>query len=287
MSGGTVQVLPRRAVLAGGAAVVLGAAAPVSPFLALEKRLEGGRLGVFATNGRATLAHRADERFPMASTFKTLLAACVLARVDAGRERLDRMIAYGPGDMLSHAPVTEAHLKDGALSVEVLCKAIVEVSDNPAANLLLKTIGGPAGLTAWLRSIGDDVTRLDRFELELNEALPGDPRDTTTARAMVADYVRLFGGRVLSQASRRRLEDWLIGATTGLQRLRKDTPAGWRAGDKTGNGARGSSNDVAVFWPPKGPRIYVAAYMTGTSVPMDVRNAVHAEIGRIVREGLS
>ncbi|MGA0607516.1 class A beta-lactamase [Phenylobacterium sp. VNQ135] len=287
MSGRAAKVLPRRAVLAGGAAVVLGAAAPAAPFAALERRLEGGRLGVFARSGRATLAHRADERFPMCSTFKALLAACVLARVDAGEERLDRMIAYGPGDMLSHAPVTEAHLKDGALSVEALCKAIVEVSDNPAANLLLRTIGGPAGLTAWLRSIGDETTRLDRFELELNEALPGDPRDTTTPRAMAADYGRLFDGKVLTQASRRRLESWLVGATTGLQRLRKDTPAGWRVGDKTGNGARGSSNDVAVFWPPRGPRIYVAAYITGTSVPMDVRNAVHAEVGRIVREGLS
>ncbi|MCR5874840.1 serine hydrolase [Phenylobacterium sp. J426] len=155
------------------------------------------------------------------------------------------------------------------------------------ANLLLKTIGGPQALTAWLRRTGDGITRLDRYELELNEALPGDPRDTTTPRAMAQTYGRLFDGKVLSQASRRRLEGWLIGASTGLQRLRKDTPAGWRAGDKTGNGARGSSNDVAVFWPPKGPRIYVASYMTGTSVPMDVRNQVHAEIGRIVRERLS
>lgn len=287
MSGEGRPLLPRRAVLAGGAAVVLGGAAPAPDFAALERRLDGGRLGVFATNGSATLAHRADERFPMASTFKALLAACVLARVDAGQERLDRMIAYGPADMVAHAPVTEAHLKEGRLSVEALCKAIVEVSDNPAANLLLKAIGGPQALTAWLRATGDEVTRLDRYELELNEALPGDPRDTTTPRAMVGTWTRLFDGQVLSQASRRRLEAWLQGATTGLQRLRKDTPAGWRVGDKTGNGARGSSNDVAVFWPPGDRRIYVAAYMTGTSVPMDARNQVHAEIGRIVRERLS
>ncbi len=291
MSAARAKVVPRRTVLTGGAAVALAAAhaagAQAASFKALERRLEGGRLGVFATNGKASLGHRADERFPMCSTFKALLAAQVLARVDAGQETLDRMIPYGPADMVAHAPVTGAHLDDGALSVETLCKAIVEVSDNPGANLLLKTVGGPEGFTAWLRSIGDATTRLDRWETELNEALPGDPRDTTTPRAMAKCYGRLFDGAVLSQSSRRRLEDWLVGATTGLQRLRKDLPDGWRAGDKTGSGARGSTNDVAVFWPPAGPRIYVASYITGTEVPMDVRNAVHAEVGRIARAELA
>lgn len=266
---------------------MLGGSAPLPELVALERRLEGGRLGVFATDGKATLAHRADERFAMASTFKMLLAACVLARVDAGRERLDRRIPYGPADMISHAPVTQARLGEGGLDVGTLCKAIVEVSDNPAANLLLKTVGGPAGLTAWLRSIGDTTTRLDRYELELNSAIPGDPRDTTTPAAMAATCRTLLEGRVLAPASRRRLEAWLQGATTGLKRLRKDTPADWRVGDKTGNGANGSSNDVAVFWPPSGSPIHVAAYITGTPAPMAVRDDVHAEIGRIVRKRLA
>jgi len=285
------QAVSRRAALTGGVAVALGAAAPAlgaaDSFEALEKRLDGGRLGVFATNGTASLGHRADQRFPMCSTFKALLAGQILARVDAGEERLDRMVAYGPADMVPHAPVTGAHLQAGALSVETLCQAIVEVSDNPAANLLLKTVGGPSGFTAWLRAIGDQTTRLDRWETELNEARPGDARDTTTPRAMAESLGRLFDGQVLGPASLGRLQAWLQGSATGLERLRKDLPAGWRAGDKTGTGDRGSANDVAVFWPPAGPRLYVACYITGTEVPMDVRNAAHAEVGRIARARLA
>jgi len=223
----------------------------------------------------------------MASTFKTLLAACVLSRVDAGRESLDRRIPYGPADMVAHAPVTQAGLAEGGLDVETLCRAIVEVSDNPAANLLLKTVGGPPGLTAWLRRLGDRTTRLDRYELELNEARPGDPRDTTTPAAMTSDYVKLIQGEVLKPGSRDRLTGWLASASTGLNRLRKDLPSGWRAGDKTGTGGNGSTNDVAVFWPPTGGPIFVSAYMTGTTVPAPAREAVLADVGRIVRERLA
>lgn len=279
--------LPRRAVLAGGAAVVLGAAAPLPDFSALERRLEGGRLGVHAVNGKASLSYRAGERFPMCSTFKTLLAARVLARVDAGEERLDRAIAFGPSDMVPHAPVTGAHLAEGSLSVEALCRAIVQVSDNPAANLLLKTVGGPAGLTAWLRSIGDDVTRLDRWETELNSSIPGDSRDTTTPAAMVRTCAKLLQGEILKPASLERLSVWLEGTTTGLKRLRANLPAGWRAGDKTGTGDNGSTNDVAVFWPPGGGLILVAGYVTATKVPLAVREEVLAEVGRLVCEGLA
>ncbi|MFN3582429.1 class A beta-lactamase [Phenylobacterium sp.] len=287
MSRGGVLHLPRRAVLAGGAAVVLGAAAPLPDFQALERRLEGGRLGVHATNGKANLSYRAGERFPMCSTFKTLLAARVLVRVDAGEEQLDRAIAYGPADMLPHAPVTAAHLAEGRLSVEALCEAIVQVSDNPAANLLLKTVGGPAGLTAWLRAIGDDVTRLDRWETELNSSIPGDPRDTTTPAAMTRVCAKLLQGDVLKPASRERLSVWLEGTSTGLKRLRANLPAGWRAGDKTGTGDNGSANDVAVFWPPGGGLILAAGYVTATKVPLAVREEVLAEVGRLVREGLA
>lgn len=290
MSGGAGPSVRRRAVLAGGAAAfACPAVASATAFADLEARLEGGRLGVHAVNvatGRS-LSHRADERFPIASTFKTLLAACVLARVDADLERLDRSVPVSQADMVSHAPVSSTYVAAGKAPIEVLCKAVVEVSDNAAANLLLKTVGGPEGLTRWLRRIGDPVTRLDRYELELNSAIPGDLRDTSTPRVMAATYRKLVQGPVLKTASRERLISWLEGATTGLNRIRKDLPPGWRAGDKTGNGANGSSNDVAVLWPPKGGPIYVAAYMHQTSVAMPVREAVLAEVGRIARERLA
>lgn len=287
MSAGGRLLPDRRAVLAGGGAVLLGAAAPLPDFAALERRLEGGRLGVHAANGKAGLSYRASERFPMCSTFKTLLAAHVLARVDAGQERLDRMIAYGPADMVPHAPVTGAHLAEGQLSVEALCAAIIQLSDNPAANILMKTLGGPAGLTAWLRTVGDDVSRLDRWETELNSSIPGDPRDTTTPAAMTRICTTLLQGDVLTPASRARLAGWLEGTTTGARRLRANLPEGWRAGDKTGTGDNGSTNDVAVFWPPSGGMIVAAAYVTATKVPMAVREEVLAEVGRLVREGLA
>lgn len=279
----------RRLVLAGAAAVLAAPArARAAPsFAALEAR-SGGRLGVHAVNlatGR-TLGHRADERFALCSTFKVLLAGAVLARVDAERERLERIVPITQADMRSHAPVTETYLAAGQVSIGVLCKAAVEVSDNPAANLLLKTMGGPQGLTAWLRRLGDPLTRLDRWETELNSATPGDARDTTTPAAMAATVGKLTTGKVLTPASREVLVGWMRASSTGLNRLRKDIPADWRPGDKTGTGANGSTNDVAVFWPPRGGPIVATCYITETSADLAVREGVMAEVGRIVAQTL-
>ncbi|MFN3513284.1 MAG: class A beta-lactamase [Phenylobacterium sp.] len=287
MSGERPRGAPRRAVLIGGAAVLLtaGPAHAAGPLGELEAR-SGGRLGVCAVDvatGRR-LTHRAGERFAMCSTFKALLAGAVLARVDRGLERLDRRIAYSEADMVSHAPVTEKHLAEGSLSVEALCKATVELSDNPAGNLLLKTLGGPAGFTAHLRRLGDRTTRLDRWETELNSAIAGDPRDTTTPAAMVRTLQKLTIGSALSPASRERLIGWMEASPTGRNRLRKTAPADWRAGDKTGTGENGSTNDVAVFWPPTGGPIVMAAYLTETAAPFAEREAVLAEVGRIIVE---
>lgn len=283
--------IARRAVLAGGAAVLArpALAADRLSFQELERRLAGGRLGFYARNTRTgrTLAWRADERFATASSFKGLLAGAVLARVDAGAERLDRIISYGRADLLSHAPVTEPHVHAGGMSVEALCAAAVEVSDNTAANLLLRTIGGPAGLTRWLRSIGDAITRLDRYELELNSALPGDPRDTTTPQAIAETYGKLVLGGVLSPASKQRLTGWLVTATPGLKRLRGDLPAGWRAGDKTGTGQRGAVGDVAVLWPPAAAPLVAACYTHMGAANLAVREALMAELGRRTSEVLA
>lgn len=275
----------RRDVLLGATAAALAGAAqadPATDLKAIETQAKA-RLGVFAmdTDGEIRLSHRADERFPTCSTFKALLAGVVLARVDAGEERLDRMLSYGRADLLSNSPVTAAHVGEGKLSVERLCQAIVEDSDNCGANLLLATVGGPAGFTARLRDLGDDTTRLDRTELALNEATPGDPRDTTTPRAMATTIRTLLFRNALMSSSRTRLATWMQGTKTGLTLMRTATPAGWRAGDKTGRGARGTTNDVAVFWPPQGRPLIVAAYLTECAEPAAAREAALAAVGRL------
>ncbi|MCJ0762438.1 class A beta-lactamase [Variovorax terrae] len=246
-----------------------------------------GRLGVAVldtASGRLE-GHRLDERFPMCSTFKWLAAACVLQRVDAGQERLDRRIRYGREVLLSHSPVTAQHTGQG-MTLGELCEAAVTVSDNAAANLLLASFGGPAALTRYARTLGDPMTRLDRREPALNEARPGDPRDTTTPRAMATALRAAVLGEALSPASRAQLVRWLEATSTNGQRLRADLPAGWRMGSKTGSGARGTTNDVGVFWPPGGRApLVVAVYLTESAAAESVRNAAVAQVAGVVRRG--
>jgi beta-lactamase class A len=244
----------------------------------------GGRVGVFALdsgNGR-TLAHRQDERFAMCSTFKWTLVAAVLARVDRGELWLDERVPYGKGDLLEHAPVTTAHLARGAMSVEALARAAITVSDNTAANLLLGKVGGPEGLTRMLLQLGDGVTRLDRDEPTLNENAAGDPRDTTSPRAMVRLMRWAFCGDALSLPARERLLSWLRACETGRDRLRAGLPRGWAVGDKTGTGPRRAVNDVAIASPPGRPPILIAAYLSDGDAELATLVAAHAMIGRLV-----
>ncbi len=275
----------RRGTFSGAAAVLLAGSASIATdrFTAVERSV-GGRLGVAAldTASGARLAHRAGERFAMCSTFKVLAVAAALARVDRGREHLDRMIAYGQADLLEYAPVTRARVSEGALSLVALCQAAIEVSDNTAANLILKAIGGPGAVTAFARTLGDPVTRLDRTEPALNSAVSGDPRDTTSPAAMLGDLRGIVVGGVLAPASRERLAEWMVACRTGMTRLRAGLPAGWRVGDKTGTGALGTANDLAVAWAPGGA-ILIASYLTGAaSVEPAARDAAHAAVARIV-----
>jgi beta-lactamase class A len=248
----------------------------------------GGRLGVAVrdTGSGQHFSHRGDERFAMCSTFKYLLAAAILARVDKGEENHDRTLPVGAGDILSNSPVTERHV-GGALSMATLCEAVITVSDNAGANLLLATIDGPPGFTGFLRGIGDEVTRLDRYELEMSEAKPGDPRDTTSPNAILEDLDRLVLGTVLSNASREKLTGWLIANKTGDTRLRAGLPKGWRVGDKTGTGGHGTNNDVAVIWPPSASPLLVASYLTESRLDPAGRNAVHADVARAVVEAVA
>ena len=251
----------------------------------IEER-EGGRLGVAVidTATGVTLEHRADERFPMCSTFKLMAAAAALKQVDDGAERLDRVIAYGPGDLLEYAPIAKTHLASGGMTLADLCAAAIDWSDNTAANLVLRAIGGPAGFTQFARSLGDPVTRLDCNEPGLNEATPGDDRDTTSPRAMSKDMRQVLLGDVLSEASRRQLEAWLIDDKVGDKRLRAGIPLTWRIGDKTGSGEHGTANTIAIIWPPERAPIIAAVYYTESSAPMDVRNAIHKEVGALIAE---
>jgi beta-lactamase class A len=278
------NALTRRRILAGAAAAALGpagAAWSADDALAALERESGGRLGVFAldTGSARRLAHRADERFLMCSTFKLIVAAAVLTRIEAGRERLDRRIAYGPADLLDYAPVTRAHLAEGAMSVEALVAAAMEVSDNTAANLLLASVGGPGAVTAFARRIGDGVTRLDRNEPALNR--PDGILDTTSPRAMAGSARAILLGDALSGASRQRLQGWMVASTPGLGRLRAGLPAPWRSGDKSGTGAS-EANDVAVAWPPGRPPLVIAAYYDAPGLDGPSREAVLREVGRIV-----
>ncbi len=288
--------LHRRTVLAGFATTLLPmqslAANRISSdamreatakIVALEKE-NGGRLGVAVldTAGGSSLRHRAAERFPMCSTFKLLTSAAILHRVDQGTEKLDRIIPYGQGDLIDNAPITKAHVAEGGMSVGDLCAAAIDWSDNTAANLLLPLIGGPAGFTRFARSLGDPITRLDRNEPTLNTSIPSDDRDTTTPQAMLRDMHAVLIGKKLSAGSRRHLEEWLIGNKVGDARIRAGLPKSWRVGDKTGTGDNGSTNDIAILWPPGRAPILATVYYTGSTASDDARNTVHRKIGEII-----
>jgi beta-lactamase class A len=256
-----------------------------SRIAAIEARV-GGRVGVAAidTANSKRVNYRADDRFPMCSTFKFLAAAAVLKRVDAKKETLDRFVSYDAKDILEYAPVTKEHLKDGGMTLGALCAAAIEQSDNTAGNLLLDAIGGPGGLTDFARTIGDNVTRLDRKEPDLNSAIPGDERDTTTPAAMCADMQKLLLGSFLSESSRHHLEEWLQRNETGGLMIRAGIPKDWSIGDKTGRGSYGSTNDIAILRPPGRVPILLAIYSVGSTASVNDRQAAIAEMAKVVAE---
>ncbi len=254
-------------------------AIPFDPAIAAIERKHGGRLGVFALDvaSRKTMSWRADERFTMCSTFKLLLAAQVLAKVDAGTENPSRKLFYGPGDLIFASPVTTRHVDDGALSIAVLTRAIVEVSDNTAAILLMRALGGPESLTRFVRSLDDEATRMDRYEPDAN--LYDPLLDTTTPRAIILTLRRILLGNVLSPKSRELLQGWMIASTTGTDRLRAAFPRGWIAGDKTGTSAARQTNDIAFLRPPARRPLLVAAYYDAPRISLAEREQVMREVG--------
>ena len=256
-------------------------------FAALEGQ-SGGRLGVAVlhTGSGGFVGHRADERFPMCSTFKLLAAAAVLKRVDEGKEKLDRRVTFTTSDIVINSPVTKERVGGEGMSVGELCAAAMTVSDNTAGNLVLAGLGGSQALNDYVRSLGDTVTRLDRIEPDLNEALPNDPRDTTTPAAMLKNIQALVLGDALSEHSKEQLISWLVGNKTGDARLRARLPAGWRVGDKTGSGEHGTTNDVGVAWPPQSAPMLIAIYLTETMANGEARNRTIAGVGGAIADRL-
>ncbi len=277
--------------LAGGLRAARGAddfASRLASELARIEQEIDGRLGVAVldTATNASGAHRGDERFPLCSTFKLLAGAAILARVDAGQETLERRVQVKASDILPYSPATEKRIGGAGMTIAELCEAAITLSDNAAGNLLLEALGGPAGLTAYMRALGDPVTRLDRNEPALNDSMPGDERDTTTPAAMLADLQALMLGDALTQGSREQLTRWMLDNKTGDERLRAGLPKGWRVGDKTGTGKRGSTNDIAIAWPPQRAPVIVTAYLTETDAAIERRNAALAAVGRTVAAAL-
>lgn len=276
----------RRSVIAAAASVPFAARAgddAIGLIAEIEKRT-GGRLGVAVLDtatGRR-VGHRSGERFAMCSTFKLLLAGAVLHQVDAGREKLDRWMAYGKKDILPVSPVAEANLAKGGMTLARMAEAVIEDSDNTSANALIALLGGPQAVTAYARSLGDPATRLDRTELALNTAIAGDPRDTTTPDAMLGDLERLTLGGALSPASRQKLTAWLIACNTAAARIPAGLPKTWKSGNKTGTGGNGATNNVAIIWPPGRKPLLLSVYFTESKIALADREKVIAEVAGIV-----
>jgi len=284
----------RRQWLAGaiaaavGTALLPGTAAAESADRALKRIREriGGRLGVHALDSQSGKRWGTDEnsRYAMASTFKLPLAAALLWQVDHKAFTLDHALGIKAADILPNSPAVEAKLTAGldAMTIRELCGAIVTQSDNAAANVLLNGIGGPTAFNQFMRTIGDEVTRLDRREPALNTNLPGDPRDTTTPRAMVDNMLRIFTQDVLSLPSRALLIDWMVASRTGTDRVRAGLPRSWNPGDKTGTGENGAFNDLVVAYPPRRRPVFAAVYMSDSKLGPRELAAAHAEIGTLL-----
>jgi len=271
--------------LAAACVAPVRAAKAERTFKELHQRI-GGRLGVHILDSQSgkRIRYDDDSRFCMASTFKLPLAAALLWQVDHGAFALARKLPIAKSDLLPTSPEVEAKLAAGATSMSIseLCAAAVIHSDNAAANILLAGLGGPAGFTQFMRSIGDEVTRLDRNEPGLNANVAGDPRDTTTPRAMADSMLKIFTQNVLSLSSRALLIDWMGQARTGLDRIRAGLPKSWPTGDKTGTGENGAVNDLCILYPPERRPVFAAVYMSDSTLDTKTLAAAHAEIGTLI-----
>ncbi len=282
------------AIMAALANTCIASAQQIIPS-AIQKKLadlevsSGGRIGLFVINtgDNTHLQYHAKERFPMCSTSKMMAVSAILKQSTKDRHLLQHKIAYTTKDveLSGYAPITKNHIIDG-LVISELCKAAITQSDNTAMNLLMKKLGGPEAVTSFAHSIGDNKFRLDRYEPELNSAIPGDLRDTTTPKAMTESLNKLAFGKALELTQQDQLLAWLKGNTTGSARIRAGVPKDWLVGDKTGTGSYGTTNDIGIIWPPKGSPIVVAIYFTQNKKNAAPRDDVIASVTRILINSL-
>ncbi|WP_328923817.1 class A beta-lactamase [Streptomyces sp. NBC_00190] len=295
----------RRAVLAVGAGAALTGVTlsgtafaagsgreKVTRQLRILEREHSARLGVFARNtatGR-TVLYRADERFPMCSVFKTLAVAAVLRDLDQDGEYLAKRVHYTQQDVTNsgYGPVTglPENLAHG-MTVSQLCAATICKSDNAAANLLLRELGGPRAVTRFCRSVGDVITRLDRWEPDLNSAEPDRLTDTTSPRAIGGTYQRLALGDALAPRDRELLTGWLLANTTSTERFRAGLPADWTLADKTGSGKYGTTNDAGITWPPQGAPIVMVVLTTKSQPDATADNPLVARTAELLATALA
>jgi beta-lactamase class A len=272
-------------VTAAALADVSEAASAASGLKAIQKRI-GGRLGVHVLDSQSGKRFGIEDgaRFAMASTFKLPLVAALLWQVDHGAFPLEHKLPISRSQLLTNSPVLEPRVAAGAteMTVRDLCAAAITWSDNAAANVLLTGMGGPQGLTSFARSLGDQITRFDRLEPEVNSNTPDDPRDTTTPRAMAELLLHIFTQDALSLASRALLIDWMTASRIGLDRVRAGLPRNWQAADKPGTGGNGAFNDLVITWPPERRPILIAVYMSGSKLDPKQLAAAHAEVGKLV-----
>ncbi len=279
------------------AILLLGAVAPAAALDAsrLAAAVEGeeqtlhARVGVAVIDRKdgARWAYRGDERFPLMSTHKSFSCAALLAKVDRGWASLDARVVIQPAELVANSPVTSKRVAPASMSLAEICAAAIDYSDNTAANKILAAIGGPGGVTSLFRALGDETSRLDRTETSLNEALPGDPRDTTTPKAAAADLEKVLLGDVLKPDSRGTLTQWMVDDKVSGALLRAALPAQWRIADKTGAGERGSRGIVAVIWPTGRAPVVTAIYIAETEANLDARNAAIARIGAALKAAIA
>ncbi|MEU9284257.1 class A beta-lactamase [Streptomyces sp. NPDC048275] len=250
----------------------------------------GARLGAFAHNPvtKATVRYRAEERFPILSTFKPLAAAAILRDLDHDGETLAKRIHYTAADVVENSKITEKpeNLAAG-MTIAELSAAAIDYSDNTAGNLLLRELGGPTAVTRFCRSLGDETTRLDRWEPVLNSAEPWRVEDTTTPAAIARTYARLVLGNALNPQDRERLTDWLLANTTSTERFRAGLPEDWTLADKTGGGKYGANNDVGIAWTPDGTPVVLAVLTTRSTVDAPYDHPLIAETAKILSEAVT
>ncbi|MBM7784962.1 class A beta-lactamase [Tenggerimyces flavus] len=287
------RTVSRRSLLGAGFALPVAGLIPASQAAAARttvrdiERQYGVRLGVYARNlaTKRTLAHRAYERFAMCSTFKTLAASALLRDHDQHGEVLAKRITYTAADLVANSPITEQHVADGMTNRE-LCDAMLRFSDNTAANLVLRQLGGPRAITRFARSVGDCTSRLDRYETELNTAHPGDPRDTTTPNALAATYTKLLVGKALPAHDRATLKAWMLDNQTSGTRFRAALPEGWTLADKTGGGGYGSNNDAGIAYQPDGTPIVIVVMGRTFDPDATADNRPIVDVARLVFDRL-